>query len=175
MTRDEFYDWRKDHFAAFTGLVAWHKHLEDGTATMRHWYSTLSDCDLEDARRATRHLHSQQDRDLYFSDHPAAVLRLCENYVRRRTPTPSTTYKLRECTTPDLHRDYAEQLDDWLALTDDERHRQASEMYGLSFQLDRTLRPMQCGVCDRKHGDGMFLMVLFDATAGTPQPAAEGN
>lgn len=162
MTRTEFDTWREYHFSHFTGLAGWYEKLPDPLTTLKAWCAALSRCSLEDAKRATSQLFGEQDRDLYFSDHPAQVRRLCEGYVRRRTPTPNTTYNPPKCRTPELHRDYAEQLDVWLEKTDDQRHAEASAIWG-AFQVDRAVRPSPCSRCDRPHGDGMFLMVLFDA------------
>ncbi len=173
MTRDEFYVWRKEHFAAFTSLVSWHKGLEDSTETMRHWFRELSGCEPKDAQRATRYLYSQQDRDLYFPDHPAAVRRLCEFYVQRRTPTPSTTYRPPSSGMPSLHADYSQQLDAWLAMPAAEQHELARRHYSSDFERSMVLGHDRCLRCDRDHGHDFFLMGLFDLMVGVPQPAAE--
>ncbi len=178
MTHAEFDTWREYHCAAFPGMKGWFCNQDsqegkhgDQIQTLQHWYRCLCTVDPKDAQRSTDAMNCGEEESGPFGKHPQIVRRLCESYVRRRTPTPSTTYHPPACHTPDLHRDYAEQLDEWLAKTDDERRTEAVRVHGEAFRIQRTIERELCSVCDRIHGNNVFLIVLFDATAAATQPA----
>ncbi len=177
MTLTEFDQWRDYHGGAFAGLQRWLTKLDkvpgNQLKTLEAWYRSLSGFTLEDAKRATDAMNLGEAVAPVFGEHARAVKRLCESYVRRRTTTPSTTYRPPASSMPSLHADYSQQLDAWLAMPAAEQRQLANRHYSSDFERKMVLRHDRCLRCDRDHGHDFFLMGMFDLMVGVPQPAAE--
>lgn len=91
MNAAEFQVWFKFHCTHFPAVEAMIRQIAESPEKVdRHavkaaWMNTLKACPLDDAKAATKHLHSGVDGDPGWPDkHPAAVLEFCRGLSASR-------------------------------------------------------------------------------------------
>lgn len=107
MTEPEFREWLKHHFARFTAAAGWlgrfptmQRHEGDPTqrSVIEAWRFTLSDVNLEDAKRASDALASGDEsfsEKTGFDHHPKDVRRISRGRSGDRSAAAKTGMRLR--------------------------------------------------------------------------------